>query len=608
MAALHLLETAVYRDKYFQGVLYIYLLCLLLITMNKRCCLTILFIILFLPNVKPQTPSWDWARGSLGTPGGSNSGAKIKVGTTGNIFILGRFSDDSLKFGNTTLYQHKLFNGGANNFFLLKYDLTGNFLLAKNLCMGQFDGFGFDIDSNDNIYISGYFYKDSAIVGGTTLYNEYWNSDYQHNMFIAKFDSMGNAIWVKSNMNGGMYYAKSLHLDHFGNLYAFGSCRSADTISFDSTSVVVNDSASNLFIVKFTQSGRPLWIKTINDNNQGVSHAGWVDAADITTDLNGNIFITGSFSTPFLFFDSIQIFNYHTQGLQDDIFIAKYDSSGDIVWAKSQGGNSHSGDAGWSIRTDSSGNVYVAGYFTPNSTFDTVLLGGYGTFIAKYGLIGNLNWIRPVTGNVNSHISDFFIDVFGNSYLIGGFYGDSIVIDSIVLYNNPYPYATFSNCLFLTKLNNLGNVLWAEKGIGYANGASICADNLGNLYITGSFGRDSIIFGSNILVINNTYSTTFTAKLNLITGIFNNPVKDNSIIIFPNPSATFLNILAPNYNLESVNFTFYSAIGSKLFSKSVSNFNYGNSETIDISQLSPGIYFLEININEKRIVRKIIKE
>ena len=51
-----------------------------------------------------------------------------------------------------------------------------------------------------------------------------------------------------------------------------------------------------------------------------------------------------------------------------DIFLAKYDASGNYVWAKSMGGTG--GDLGNSLALDGSGNVVVTGVFKATADFD----------------------------------------------------------------------------------------------------------------------------------------------------------------------------------------------------------------------------------------------
>ncbi|HRF19893.1 MAG TPA: SBBP repeat-containing protein, partial [Chitinophagaceae bacterium] len=77
-----------------------------------------------------------------------------------------------------------------------------------------------------------------------------------------------------------------------------------------------------------------------------------------------------------------------------DIFFAKYDASGNYVYAKRLGGTAE--DVGFGIAVDGSGNVYVTGYFIGTGDFDPgagtanlISSGIQDIFFAKYDASGN---------------------------------------------------------------------------------------------------------------------------------------------------------------------------------------------------------------------------
>src|SRR5690606_8330373 len=110
----------------------------------------------------------------------------------------------------------------------------------------------------------------------------------------------------------------------------------------------------------------------------------------ISTDANGNVLVTGFFGSPSITFGSTTLTNASSTG-KDELFIVKYDPNGNVLWAKSAGGIN--GDWGNSISTDANGNVLLTGYFSSSSiTFGSTTLtnaGSYDIFIAKYDSSGN---------------------------------------------------------------------------------------------------------------------------------------------------------------------------------------------------------------------------
>jgi len=100
----------------------------------------------------------------------------------------------------------------------------------------------------------------------------------------------------------------------------------------------------------------PVWIKQIGGTSTDVG-------TEIVTDSNGNSYVTGSFkgtvTIPTVGSDTqITAVNNSTS----DIFIVKYDTNGNALWAKSIGSNGS--DDSYGIALDSNNNVYVSGRFS----------------------------------------------------------------------------------------------------------------------------------------------------------------------------------------------------------------------------------------------------
>ncbi|MBI3502643.1 MAG: SBBP repeat-containing protein, partial [Bacteroidetes bacterium] len=107
-------------------------------------------------------------------------------------------------------------------------------------------------------------------------------------------------------------------------------------------------------------------------------HAGgtsYDEGRSIATDANGNVLVTGIFQSSTITFGTTTLTNANAG--YPDIFIVKYDASGNVLWAKSAGGTS--ADYGYGIAADANGNVLVTGYFlSPAITFGTTTLTNAG--------------------------------------------------------------------------------------------------------------------------------------------------------------------------------------------------------------------------------------
>ena len=129
-----------------------------------------------------------------------------------------------------------------------------------------------------------------------------------------------------------------------------------------------NSGGSDIFLVKYYDNGTKQWTKQLGTSSSDTGN-------EVTVDSSGNVYVTG-----------------YTQGGLDgtnagnsDLFVVKYNSSGTKQWTK-QFGTSES-DYATGVATDSSGNVYVAGY-TGGGLDNNTSAGSWDIFVVKYNSSG----------------------------------------------------------------------------------------------------------------------------------------------------------------------------------------------------------------------------
>src|SRR6185436_15718430 len=444
-----------------------------------RAILVALFLSVYVKS-NAQTPSWLWAKSAGGTS--SEGGLSIATDAVDNIYVTGVFQSASITFGSTTLT-----NAGSNDIFVVKYDVAGNVVWAyggggagvdygygistdinrnvyvagiftstitfgsttlttagaSDIFIAKFDSSGnvlwaeqaggtnFDYcykitaDANGNTYISGHFSSDTISFGNITLINSTFD-----NMFLAKYDSSGNAIWARSD--GSDSFA-GIRADNAGNIYLSGSFYNS-TITFGSTVLTNADASGNtadLFIVKYDTAGNVIWAKEAG----GTDDEG---ASSIDLDGNSNICITGYFTSSNLAFGSTIL---NCGSAYGDIFIAKYDSAGNPLWANQAGGTYN--QQGTGIGTDGNNNVYVTGKFqSATCSFGSITLtnaGGAGgeedVFVAKYDAAGNILWAMGAGGVLQDVSWDICTNAIGNAFITGYFWSTSISFGGTTLSN-----------------------------------------------------------------------------------------------------------------------------------------------------------------------------
>jgi len=260
----------------------------------------------------------------------------IAVDSVDNVYIAG--STDS-------------FGAGLSDAFLLKYSADGEFQFSRMWGGLKNDlATGVAVDSAGNVYVAG---ATESFGAG------------QSEVFLLKYDSMGNLLFQTTWGGPQNDYASGLAVDAAGNVYVTGY-----TYSYG-----VTQGIASVILLKYDPSGNLLFQKTWggaqNDYGSGVA----VDGA-------GNVYVTGytySFSV--------------TPGVAN-AFLLKYDSSGNLLLQNIWGGNK--GDYGYGIATDHAGNIYVSGYtysFGPNSQ-------GVNVFLLKYDRSGNLLFQKTYGGRI----------------------------------------------------------------------------------------------------------------------------------------------------------------------------------------------------------------
>jgi hypothetical protein len=210
----------------------------------------------------------------------------------------------------------------------------------------------------------------------------------------------------------------------------------------------------------------------------------------ITFDDNGNVYIVGVFRGTADFDPSAGTENLTSVG-EEDIFFAKYDATGNYIYAKSIG--SSLSDWGNGIAVDGSGNVYITGTFQGIADFDpgsgTTNLTSLGTsdmFFAKYDINGNYIYAKNIGSTLMDRGNNIVIDGSGNMYITGVFQA-TVDFDPGLGIENLTTVGTFD--MFFAKYDTDGNYVYA-KSIGSTDideCRNITIDGSSNVYITGGF-------------------------------------------------------------------------------------------------------------------------
>jgi Beta-propeller repeat. len=203
-----------------------------------------------------------------------------------------------------------------------------------------------------------------------------------------------------------------------------------------------------------------------------------------------------------------------------DIFITKRNSSGAFTFVKNFGNTG--ADAATSVAIDSANNIIVGGYFTGTinmGSTNLVSAGGSDVFVAKFNSAGTLLWAARFGGSALERCNGVSLDSSGNIFLTGqyGFFGTAIDFGG-----GPLPLSggtsAFQYDTFIAKLTSNGAYSWANGygALGDDVGNCTAVDASGNVFMAGVFHQTVNFGGTNIVSLGG--SDTFLAKYNGTTG------------------------------------------------------------------------------------------
>lgn len=502
-----------------------------------------------------------------------------------------------------------------------------------------------------NVYVTGA-YNGTVSFGTTTLSNSAGGG-----MYLVKYDALGNVLWAKTQEGTGSAESDGISTDPTGNVFVTGG--GGSTVIFGTYTLTTG----NVFIVKFDPNGNVLWAKSAGGGLFERMYS-------ISTDSNGNAFVTGYFGSASF---TIGTYTLSNPGLNRDVFIAKYDPNGNVLWAKAADGAAGGPGTGLSaygksISTDAGGNAVITGYFLNSAiifgTYTLTHAAGIQLFVTKYDPNGNVLWAKKATGGSITGNAVSTDPNNGSVFLTGRFESSSsIVFDTYILSNTN----TLTANIFVAKYDVSGNVLWV-KALEDGESSGICTNFGGDTYVTGYYNGASMVFGTSTLT-NNGAADMFVVKYDAIgdeisavsaggssndygwgiaadsdgnvfvTGNYNSPAvafgtttlnNTNTNTNYHNAFVGKLGLLptgiTPLTNPPTTLLAYPNPFQDKLLINSgelridklsISNLlgelilqqnNYNTSQALDLSTLPSGIYFLKVESEKEQRVAKIIKE
>jgi hypothetical protein len=267
---------------------------------------------------------------------------------------------------------------------------------AKSVSSTDYEyGVASDIDSQGNLFIIGYGTGPTLGINGTT-----YNANGDGDAFIAKFSPTHQLLWFKplgGDDNVYFDYGMDVHVDDNDDVIILVTS-AGNNFTYDGQ-ILSGINSSGQY------SGEGVIIKIDNNGNYLWHDSGSVSSSfqNVSTDASGNVYLTGWFYHTITLGDSITMTNT-TIGTTDDMFIAKYQSNGHLLWAHHAGGTTSNSFAyGQNIALDrSSGKVFIVGRYESTIYFATATLAtlqSSSTFLIAYDTGGTELWVESLFSN-----------------------------------------------------------------------------------------------------------------------------------------------------------------------------------------------------------------
>jgi gliding motility-associated-like protein len=342
-------------------------------------------------------------------------------------------------------------------------------------------------------------YQKQHIINGDNGFESSYSFNFENFNTSNTEDLIIDPDLVWSTFYGGNYLdgPTSIDTDQDGNIFVTGYVASSNFPTLNALGGSYFQGTfglgSDVMLLKFNNAGLRLWATYYGGSG---GDRGWF----VTTDVNGNVYVTGDTEGPdFPVLDAGggAYFQNTVQG-QLDLFVLKFNNSGVLQFGTCFGGNDL--DFGFSISIDNNGNFYVTGqtnsmdlptldagagsYYQANNGGANV----FNSFLIKFNSACVLQWSTYYGGDSYETGYGVTNDAFGNVFMVGK--SESSDFPLLNAGGSSYFQANGgigNSNAYVVKFSNSGVRLWATSigGSLIDEALSVIADDNGDIIITG---------------------------------------------------------------------------------------------------------------------------
>lgn len=408
--------------------------------------------------------------------GSAADGAQaIQSDAQGNIYMAG-FTNSTSGIATSGAFHSAMGTPANMDAYLAKFDNAGKLLWATYYG-GTADeiGFGVDVDHNGNAYLTGWTQSSTGIATKGAFQTSFGGN---YDAFLAKFNGKGLLQWSTYYGGANDDYAFAVKTADSGKIYICGYSESNSAIASSGGFKTTNSGGYDAYLAKFDSSGARQWATYFGGTAFDLAYS-------LAHDTSGNMYISGYTSSS----SGIATKGaYQTSygGGNNDAFVAKFNTSGSLLWATYFGGD---GTNTGHIATDKSGNLVLAGSTTSlfgiasTNGYKKTLAGGFDAYVALFNSSGNRLWSTYLGGVNDDEIDAVTTDRYGYIYVAGTTFSSSGIATK-----GAYQTSLGGGSdVFLAKISNVGIPVWASYyGSGKDEGAfGLVTDSANNVYAAG---------------------------------------------------------------------------------------------------------------------------
>ena len=303
--------------------------------------------------------------------------------------------------------------------------------------------------------------------------------------FIAKYSQDGALIWVRGIFGEDDVVGNDVVVDGYGYIGIVGDFQS--TADFDPGPNLVQDTSrgeEDIFLLRLDPNGNYDWHWTGGSNRSDTG-------TGIAVGPGEHLYITGSFEKDLAFDPAPSKIRLSSNG-DDDAFVARFTSYGEVLWARGWGGSGD--DVGEAVGVDRNGRVFTVGTFEGRDVdLDPTWTGAEFSSAGKKDIFltvlekdSSWRWSTPFGGPGEDRVTDLVVTLDGAFYMTGRF-------DNTADFDHFGAGGEITSKgeadIFLLKYNGVQSFAWVEGfGAGRTDrGASLSSDPVGNITMLAAF-------------------------------------------------------------------------------------------------------------------------